>query len=348
MAIDRKKLADRQPPTKPVSSLQYDLFQTFVANDTSEISNTIEVWESIPKYFLTPRQMDKLRTDKGHADPYVWDYTYKEKAYRVKIQPALIEQKDGRYKAFFPSVTEELIEEALKKIFTDQNYGIHDPDKAESWIRFSLSMIHKELKRRGRERNRTQIKHAIEVMSSCVITLYQEGKEVYKGAILSDLVTVDRETYLKDSNAYHIARLPVFISQGINRLQYRQFNYGRLMECDEQLTRWIYKRLVHRFRQASMLNSYHFLFSDVERNSGLLQQGTEQRNREKVISALEELKEKQVLCSYTSEAQKEGRKIIDIKYILQATPGFITEQKAANKRMHDNELQAQEAQLLTQ
>ena len=99
MAVDRKKQIDRQPPTKTVSSLQYDLFQTFVANDASEISNTIEVWESIPKYFLTLRQMDKLRTDKGHADPYVWDYTYKEKAYRVKIQPALIEQKDGRYKA---------------------------------------------------------------------------------------------------------------------------------------------------------------------------------------------------------------------------------------------------------
>jgi hypothetical protein len=36
----------------------------------------------------------------------------------VTIQPALIKQKDGSYKAFFSSVTEELIEEALKKILT--------------------------------------------------------------------------------------------------------------------------------------------------------------------------------------------------------------------------------------
>jgi hypothetical protein len=32
----------------------------------------------------------------------------------VTIQPALIKQKDGSYKAFFPSVTEELIEEYIE------------------------------------------------------------------------------------------------------------------------------------------------------------------------------------------------------------------------------------------
>ena len=49
-------------------------------------------------------------------------------------------------KLFFPGVTEELIEEALKKIFSDQQYAIHDPEKTESWIRFTLGMIQKALK----------------------------------------------------------------------------------------------------------------------------------------------------------------------------------------------------------
>jgi len=52
----------------------------------------------------------------------------------VKIQPTLIEQEDGSYKAFFPSVTEELVEEALKKILADQRYGLHDPNNVETWV----------------------------------------------------------------------------------------------------------------------------------------------------------------------------------------------------------------------
>ena len=63
----------KKPPEKYIKSLQLDLFSQFVTNDKSEVSNTVEIWESIPKYFLTPAQVKKLRTDTGHADPYEWN-----------------------------------------------------------------------------------------------------------------------------------------------------------------------------------------------------------------------------------------------------------------------------------
>ena len=220
----------KKPPTVLIDSPQYNLFSQFVTNDPSEVSNTVEFWESIPKYFFSHQQVEKLRTEKGLAEPYKWSYFFNDTPFTVKIQPALIEQKNGGYKAFFPGVTEELVEEALKKILTDQNYGLHDPKNAETWIRFSLSMLEKELKDRGRGRNRNKIKHAIKVMSGCIITLYREGEEVWTGSILQDLVTVNREKYLSDTDAQHIARLPLFISHAINKLEYRQFNYARLMD----------------------------------------------------------------------------------------------------------------------
>jgi hypothetical protein len=68
----------------------------------------VEVWESIPKYFFTPRQISQLRTEGGLAEPYKWNFSYNDSPCTVKIQPALIEQENGKYKAFFPSVTEEL------------------------------------------------------------------------------------------------------------------------------------------------------------------------------------------------------------------------------------------------
>lgn len=318
------------------------MFSSFLSNNESEVSNTVEYWERIPKYFFTPGKIKKLRNADGLAQPFEWEYTIQDLEgiilpYKVVIQPALIKQPNKSYKAFFPSITEELIEEALKKIFSDQDYGIHNSEKTESWVRFSYNMIKRELESRGKSRTYTEIKRALEVMSKCIITVYENGETVYTGAILSDYISVNREKYLGDTNTHHIARLPVFISHSINSLHYRQYNYARLMDCKEQLTRWIYHRLINRFTYASHMNDYHFMYSDVKQGSGLLQQTREVDNRQKLLSCLNELKERGVIQNYTAESHKNGRKIIDVKYIVKASSHFISEQKAANKR-HTNSL----------
>jgi len=329
----------KTPPRLAMKSVQMNLFSQFITNDRNEVSNTVDIWESIPKYFFTTRQQEKLRTETGHADPYKWEYVKDGQACTVKIQPALIEQEDGSYKAFFPSVTEEIIEESLKKLLTVQSHAMHDVKELETWVKFTLRCLYKELKARGRTRSIAEIKHSIEIMSSCIITFYHGKKEIWKGAILQDLVTVGRDEYIEDTDAHHVARLPLFISQSINSLEYRQFNYDRLLSCNEQLSRWIYKRLINRFRQASFMNDYHFLYSDLK-NSGLLQQAIEGDNRKKVLSALDELKQKGVISRYEIDERKERRKIIEVKYLVFAASDFIGEQKAANKRFRENHLLA--------
>jgi len=347
MSVEVKKKNKKKPPNTSIQSVQFDLFRQFISNNASGVSNSVESWEGIPKYFLTPRQVSKLRTESGHADPYKWEYVVnKNVTNTIKIQPALVEQDDGSYKAFFPGVTEEIIEEALKRILAEQQLGIHDPEKSETWVRFSLSMLHRELKRNSHSRSITEIKHAIEVMSSCILTFYIEKKEVWKGSILQDLVTVGREEYLSETDSQHVARLPLFISHSINHLEYRQFNYDRLMECKEQLTRWIYKRLINRYKQASITNTYHFMYSDIKQGSGLLQQKEEKNNRAKVVSALDELKKQDVIWGYELDERTVGRKIIDIKYTINPSSEFVSEQKAANKRDSESHLKAFKTGLL--
>ena len=327
------------PPEESISSTQLDLFSRFLTNDESSVSNTIEGWEGIPKYFFTKRQVDKLRTEDGLAPSFKWMFEFNGKPCVVRIQPALIEQSDGRDLAFFPSITEELLEEALKKFLTDQRNVIHDPDKSETWVRFSLQMLQKELKSKGKARSLDQIKHGIQVMSRCNITLFVGKKELWSGSILQDLVTVDRDEYLADSKSLHIARLPLFVSHSINNLAYRQFNYERLLRCNEQLSRWIYKQMISKFKQASHLDSYHFMFSKLK-TCGLLQQEHERNNRRKVSDSLDELKANDVLSSYQASPIKHGRAIVDVKYTVRASNSFIKEQKAANRRQSDNALTA--------
>ena len=338
------ELKKKTPPKTNIKCVQFDLFSKFISNDVSDVSNAIEMWENIPKYF--PAQIvNRNFTEEGLAHPYTWKYQENDAKgnshiLKVVVQPALIEQPNGRYKAAFPGKTEEAIEEVLKKFLTDQRYGLHDPHESETWIRFTLSMIYKELRSRGCSRSRQEIKEAVQVMSKCNISVFKEGKEIWNGAILQDLVTVSRSDYLDDTDSHHIARLPLFISKSIDRLEFRQFNYDRLMNCKEQLSRWIYKRLIHRFKQASQINSYHFTYKGIK-NSGLLQQSTEARNRVKVISSLDELVSKGVLSRYESTViEQEGRRILDIKYTVFAAETFICEQKASNKRSRDLEMLA--------
>ena len=344
------RLPSKTAPKEPIKSVQFDLFSQFLAKDPSEVSNTVEYWERIPKYFFSPEQQNKLREPSGLAQSFTYEYKLRNNAgqelpYKVRIQPALIQQPDGKDKAFFPTKTEENIEEVLKKIFTEQNHGIHDPKNIESWVRFSYAMIRKELYRMRRGLRYDQIKHSLEVMSKCVLTVYEDGREIFTGAILQDYCSVDRNKYLEDSDAMHVARLPVFISHAINTLQYRQYNYVRFMECNEQLTRFLYKRLINRFINANYTNDYHFMFSYIKQASGLLQQARDNDNRRKVLEALEELKRRRVIYEYSKEDRREGRKVVDTKYTLKPHVDFVAEQKAANKRAQ-NHLEAQKDILL--
>lgn len=332
-------MVNKKPPTATKSSIQFDLFGQFVTNDKSEVSNSIDVWESIPKYFINEKQAQKLRYSDGLAQSVKWEYHYKNKLYLVKITPAQIEESDGKEKAYFPGPTEEIVEEALKKILTDQSLGMHVPAEYETWVKFTLKLIYKELLSKGRSRSITEIKHAIQVMNKCNIALFHSDKEVWSGSILQDLVTVDRRDYIEDPSAYHIARFPLFVSNAINNLQYRQYNYSRLMQCKDQLSGWFYRRLINHYRQAGLDNSYHTMFTSMQ-ESGLLQQGTLRDNRKKVIIALETLVKKDVLNRYSVEDKKAGRKIINVKYTVYPSKEFIKEQKASNKRASDNYMTA--------
>ena len=108
------------------------------------------------------------------------------------------------------------------------------------------------------------------------------------------------------------------------------------MNCKNQLSRWIYKKLINNYVQASFMNDYNFLYSGLK-NSGLLQQKTEQKNRAKVKKVLSELVKEGVVRTFNVKSNKYGgRKIIDVKYTINATQEFISEQKAANKRKTGN------------
>ena len=340
-----RKLATKKPPANPQKSRQYDLFTSFFGA-APELSNTIELWDAIPKYSVSPRTQNKLRSiDKRlpvHEQIFHYATRYKdkriEKTCRVEVHPTSIKTDEG-YVDFYPSTDEELVEEVIKKLFTDQQYGIHDPDNTESWVRFSLQMIRKELKARGKTRSLDEIKRSIDILSTSVIRLYNERDEdsIYTNPILTDVTRINRQKYVTDGSLTWVAKLPALVSKSVNELTYRQFNYGVLMLLSNQLARWLHKRLSYNYTNASFRDAYDTLFSSIQRDSGLLTYKRTNDNLKALEGAFNELAASNVLRSWErAEERREGRRLFDIKYSLIAHSDFIRDVKAANARLKES------------
>lgn len=318
---------------------QFDLFTDFLG-DSDELSNTIELWDAIPKYAVTPRRQNNERDEKGRLGVHSYTFLYGKRSCRIQVQPALIKMPDGSFKDFYPSADEELVEEVLRKIFADQQYGRHDVQGTESWVKFSLQMIRKELKKRGKTRSIDEIKRSIEILAKTHISFYVDDDDdpVYMNPVLTDVTRVTREKYLKDSSVMWWAKLPALISKSVNDLSYRQFNYGKLMCMQSQLSRWLHKRMSHNYTGADLLHPYSILFSTIQSASGLLASYSRTQEKVKALeSAFDELKARDVLLYWAKEVRRGAlNKIDDIKYTLSPHPEFVREVKAANARARDH------------
>lgn len=341
-SISRKTASAISP-----KNIQYDLFTEFFGTP-ADLSNTMELWDAIPKYTVSIRAQNTLRNAENRLPVHECRFSYAsrktgqriEHACRVTIQPAAIKTEKG-YVDFYPSVDEELVEEVIRKIFAEKNCGIHDPNNAESWVKFSAQMIRKELKLRNKTRSLTEIKNSIDILSKVNISLYLDNTDnpVYSASILSDVTRVTRQDYLEDSSVTWIARLPALVSKSVNELSYRQINYGVLMSLCSQLARWIHRRLTLNYINASIMDSYEVLLSTIQRDSGLLNSTRNALNIKALENALNELRDSKTLQSWESiDVRRQGNKILDIKYRLCAHVDFIKDVKAANARLKQSRI----------
>jgi hypothetical protein len=325
------------------NSPQLDLFGNFWG-DAEDRSNTIELWDALPIYSFPLRRQSRIRESNGRLPVHAHSFTYRQRECRIEVQPASIRQKDGSFEDYYPSADEELVEEVLRKIFADQQYGRHDAGGVESWVKFSLQMIAKELRKRGRTRSIDQIKRSIEILSKTHISFYLEddARPIYMNSILSDVTQVTREEYLNDGSSMSWARLPALISKSINDLTYRQFNYGKLMELKSQLARWLHKHLSHIYTNASLAHPYEVMFSTIQKNSGLLAYVRTQQNVKELEKGLDELKAKGILADWMKEERRgDKNKIHDIKYTFIPSGPFVSDVKAANARRKDSAVKLQ-------
>lgn len=331
-------------PDDAFASRQLSLFQGFLANTFDEreaLSNAVDLWDSIPRYALSRSRMTSMRTAEGFLPVMELPFNYRGRQLTATIYPAQVKDKDGKRVSYYPSAREELIEHALRKISAEQNTGFFHQQSYRSGARFSLYQLRRELEQQGHSLRYDELIEGLDILSLSAIEIVasnDDGDEAFaRSTYLAALTGVKRKDYEADRDARWTAQFHPLVTQSIDLVTYRQFNYQRLMRCRTQLARWLISQLVLKYTQAAIANSFEMRFSTVKRDSALLNGYGRERDAVAALDAAwEELKSLGALA-IIKKAEKRGAraKLMDVTYTLFPTREFSAEQKAANRRQLD-------------
>jgi hypothetical protein len=338
LKADSKNANSDQEPVPPVKQAfhakQLSLFQDFLCNspdERSSLSNTIELWDAVPKYYISKRAQEDLR-EGGFLPTIEKKFVFKKTEMTVTLLPARL-MVDGKAKEFFPSAREELVEDVLRKIACNAGSGYLDGDR--SGVSFTLHQLRKELSEQGHTFSYYQVVESLKILRRSSLSISSaDGKSFYETSPLTTLAAVSREDLNANPESRWYADFSALVTEGIKQIKYRQYNYGLMMSLKGQLTRYLHKRLSHNFTQASLLYSYTVTLSSVARDSGLLDRKKISDNKRKFEESLDELIKEKVLMRYETEETRGPRNsIVDIKYDLFPDHDFISEAKRSNKRL---------------
>ena len=335
-------------PPAAFKNQQIDLFRDLLANTDKEregLSNAIDLWDNVPRYALSRGKQDKSRLEGGFLPLAELNFQYKGNPYTAQIRPARIELKNkrgeltGETAEFYPSTREELVEHALRKLATEQQFGFLDTDNSRSGVTFTLHQLRTELADRGRWMKYAEIVESLDIMNLSNIRLIDKGTDKKDPSLMSQpylptLIKVSKEGLASDPGAKWLVQFHSALTQSIAQLTYRQFNYHRLMSCQSQISRWLISQLVLKYTYAAPGNTFSMLYSTIQRDSGLLNNYKRIRDAVDALDeAFEELKREGVLMTIKKDAKTGARgKIEDVNYTLATSVKFASEQRASNKR----------------
>src|SRR6516165_10297278 len=148
MALIPKETEDADKIPKPASAEfenpQLNLFQQFLCNTEEErrqLSNAIDLWDNIPRYSVSRQAMAENRINDRFLEQHEAEFRYKDRTYVRILKPARVEDIDGETREYFASANEELVEDALRKIATEQQSGYFDKPNFRSGVVFTLHAL---------------------------------------------------------------------------------------------------------------------------------------------------------------------------------------------------------------
>jgi len=329
----------KAPQIQSFTTVQVDLFQDFLFNTQKEkntLSNTIDLWDCLPKYAVSQVEQNKLRTDQGLLPMLTRKVRFMGDEYEIFISPALLSDEKG--KAYYPSANEELVENALRRLATLQNHCFHEASAKFCGVSFTLYELIEELKLHKHARSYVEVVKSLKILAGASIEIKSKsgrGVSIDKFIRLSGFTEEER---LSNPFSKWIVYFHPLIFRAMETISYRQFDYEKMMTLKPPLGRWLYKRLAHYYTNAGMTVPIILSLTQIQHESGFL-------NRNRTNNAVKELTEVFDLLQkidvfnnveVINDQRGPRNKIIDITYRVFPHEQFVANVKRANKRQADN------------
>lgn len=321
---DVKRLED-YTQTRPA---QLDFFE-LLGLENKPYSRTIELYDFIPKYVW-----GKVERINGiFLQSLEREFECRGKKYKVRINPARIQGKNGKERDYYPGQREEVVEDALRKLVAEGQGKLLDD---QAGVVFTLYQLQQTLKQAGHSYSYDEIKEALYVCAKTNLEVKsEEGKAILLSNIFETLGLAtfdDWKTKGKDAKCF--VRFNALVSQAIRQMDFRRFNYEMAWSYKSVIARQLHKRMSHHFVQAGSDHSYSIRLTTLIRDFGLARCPQLRDNLKKVRDSLEEMKAKGVLDKYRIEPvldAKRHNKLEDAKITLYTTYEFDMEVMEANR-----------------
>lgn len=219
--------------------IQLSLFE--LLEDDGDYSHTIELYDFMPKYVWG--KVDRIQG--LFLKRIERKFECRGRAYTIKIDPAKVEGSDGEARDYFLGRREELVEDALRKLMTEQQGIFLD---GEAGVCFSLYQLQMELKHKGHSLSYDQLKEALEVLTKIDIEIESEDKEIR--FIFSPIETLGLKG--RNSETQTFVRFSPLITESIRQGAFRLVNYDKVMGYKSVIARQLHKRMSHHYTQASL------------------------------------------------------------------------------------------------
>ena len=326
------KKETKSPVRLEQQPIQLEMFKSISMKETD--SQSLRLWDSLSNAIFEDKKAVK-RIDGCFLKSIEETINFEEVEVRVEKHPARIKKGNG-FVDIFPQKKEYKIMEVLIKLAVDEiGSGFYKDNEPtlHFGLRINLHSIYKLIKgKTGKSKySYSQILEAIDILSMSHITL-KAGNNVIKGSLITSYIGNNITDSKKSS--FLLCFHPI-ISKLIQERSFRQFNISRSLMQTDIFTSFLYKKFVHKFKQASNTNNYHFLLSSILLEVPSLRKWKNtERKIIKIKDSLNSLTD-DVVLSYKAEKKYEecngGKRTIDCKFTVKFTKTFIDEQIKANK-----------------
>ena len=315
--------------------LKLDLFGLDPLLDKN-YSNTLEIYDLAGK-FLYDKQNKFLSSATADETVFTRLTNYKNLSLKVSVTAANIERtkKGETQRVFvFPGAREEIIEDVLRKLATERRAEAYEAQTGNEagtkfvGITFTLYEVYEELKRVGKSYSYAEIKEALHIMNSSMLSIKSEDDSINLSAPFFPIMAIAERKNTKDTKSF-VCFHPM-ITDVVMSLNFRRYNYTKALEFKRHYTRLTYKRLCHRWVQATVGQPYTILLSTLV---NAMKDPYPNTYQDKALfkDVMEDLVNDEILERYEMLPKKEGKKIIDWRFELYPSNTFAKQIAANNK-----------------